>query len=851
MLPSVGCWPHKEFPIPRTVRIWSLRELENFFDLFGEEENKIPRNYLSRFTSMHHGKGAKGLATRAKAFWDWLQGKGWVDDFASISGLLTKQGIPDTENSTDPVARELEELFDLFGEEGNKIPRKYLSRFTSMHSGKCIKGLAPRARAFWGWLKGKGWVDDFASISGLLNRQGIPDTENSANPFVRELENFFDLFGKGERKIPRKYLSRFTSMHCGKGIPPVNQVLALWTWFNKDRVLVWQAARLFNMEGLPSLPILNSSLDWLKQVTSWDGDDTVPLKVMALYLSAPEKKRLTRAWLRSFIAHQKGGGKGASAVVAIARLLCRHGNGGVKAYQEMVDGDSSLDSYHVIRLLLEAASVDLARMAVTEILSEKGFRDASHYLDVCRNMKPAPGLEEWAQIQRYIKTLICAMTRQDNCSGEDEHPGTVHALNGAWEIQRLYIDALWTLPSTGRQHFLKVRSVQTLLRVVRSITALNQLARANQGDSFQQQCRACLNTATPVLSSQDLENLFSLHLSLRIPWYQQHPAPTGGFYHVSASGTGVLIKSAPEHGDDGQKLWQPFAAALVNGLNETTFSRGKKGTFNLVCGEDEWVFDRPHLVFDDQGVTITNWTEEQYRLFGDAIIELPGLGAGQARLVPQSATASTIDNPGLSLRLIERLLKPSSQLRPKIWAQLEHQRMSLPDSILGLLRKMLSRPDMPEDLRRYVQAASREAVDTQLSGAMPDLALLKDFSITGNLVDDLLQPPVLTGETLKLLSPLVDDLTAVQLAEIIAKLDVNLPWDIREHWFERQAKSHPVSQSNNDSSDFVEWLNADCDTVGTGREPDLDEFNNLSLIPDWGESETMDAFLDDLQEMDW
>ena len=75
---------------------------------------------------------------------------------------------------------------------------------------------------------------------------------------------------------------------------------------------------------------------------------------------------------------------------------------------------------------------------------------------------------------------------------------------------------------------------------------------------------------------------------------------------------------------------------------------------------------------------------------------------------------------------------------------------------------------------------------------MPDLALLKDFDITGNLVDDLLQPPVLTGETLKLLSPLVDDLTAVQLAEIIAKLDVNLPWDIRESWLERQAKSHPV-----------------------------------------------------------
>ena len=839
--------------------------LENFFDLFGEEGNKIPRKHLSCFTSMHCGKGVAGLAPQAQAFWGWLQGKGWEGDFASISGLLASQGIPDIGNSKDPVVRGLEDFFDLFGEEGNKIHRKHLSRFTSMHHGKGVKGLAPRTWAFWDWLQGKGWVDDFASISGLLTKQGIPDTRNSADLITRELESFFNLFGEEGNKIPRKHLSSFTSMHSGKGAPPANQVLALWTWLDKNSVLLWQAARLFNKEGFPSLPTLNSSLDGLKQVASWGGDDAVPLKVIALHLGAPEKKGLTCARVMSFMAHQKGGKskKGASALISLVKLLWRHGNDGVQVYQEMMDGDSSLDSYPVIKLLLKAASVDQVRMAVTEILPETNFRDASHYLAVCRNIKPAPGLREWTQIRRYLKTLTRAMTHQDNGAGEDEHPGTVHPFHATWKIQKLYIDALWTLPPTRRQRFLKVRSVQTLLRVVRSITALNQLSRANQDGSFQQQCRACLNTATPMLSAQDLENLFSLHLSLRIPWYQQHPAPAGGFCHVSASasGTGVLIRPVPEHGDDGQKLWQPFAAAVVNGLNETAVSRGKKGTFSLVCGEDQRFFDRPHLVFGDQGVTITNWTEKQYRLFGDAI-ELPGFEADnnsvpepcvtarQAELVSQSATASSIVHQELSFQLIEGLLKSSAQLSPQTWSQLEHQRTSLPDSILGLLRKMQSRPDMPEDLRLYVQAAGREVTDTLDPGAMPDLAPLKDFD-TGNLVDDLLQPPVLTGETLTLLSPLADDLTAVQLAEIIAKLDVNLPWDIREPWLERQAKSHPVSQLNNDSWDLVEWLDADCDTTGTGRERGLDELNNPSLIPDWGDSETMDTFWGDLQEMDW
>ena len=207
------------------------RELEDFFNLFGEKGSKIPRTHLSRFTSMHHGKEVKGLASQAQAFWGWLQSKGWEGDFASISGLLHLQGIPDTGNSTDPVARELENFFDLFGEQENKIPRTHLSRFTSMHHSKGVKGLAPQVQAFWDWLKGKGWEDDFASISGLLNQQGIPDTGNSADPVARELENFFDLFGEGENKIPRKHLSRFTSMQNGKGVKELApRAQAFWDW---------------------------------------------------------------------------------------------------------------------------------------------------------------------------------------------------------------------------------------------------------------------------------------------------------------------------------------------------------------------------------------------------------------------------------------------------------------------------------------------------------------------------------------------------------------------------------------------------------------------------------------------
>ena len=161
---------------------------------------------------MHGGKSVKGLAPQAKAFWGWLQGKGWVDDFASISGLLINKEFPIPGTVQIRFTRGLESFFDLFGEEGEQNSPETSVPFHFNAHGKGVKGLAPRAQAFWGWLQGKGWEADFASISGLLNQQGIPDTGNSADLVARELENFFDLFGEGKSKIPRKHLSRFTSM---------------------------------------------------------------------------------------------------------------------------------------------------------------------------------------------------------------------------------------------------------------------------------------------------------------------------------------------------------------------------------------------------------------------------------------------------------------------------------------------------------------------------------------------------------------------------------------------------------------------------------------------------------------
>ena len=112
-----------------------------------------PAEHLSRFTSMHQGKGTKGLATTTKAFWDWLKEKKWVDDFSSISGVLNKKGIPNPGNPDDPDIKGLKAFFALF-EGKNAIPASTCPALPRCTLARAARGWPRQAKGFWDWLQG-------------------------------------------------------------------------------------------------------------------------------------------------------------------------------------------------------------------------------------------------------------------------------------------------------------------------------------------------------------------------------------------------------------------------------------------------------------------------------------------------------------------------------------------------------------------------------------------------------------------------------------------------------------------------------------------------------------------------
>ena len=167
--------------------------------------------------------------------WDWLQDEGWVDDFSSISGVLSQKGIPNPGNSDGSDIKGLKAFFALF-EGDNAIPRQHLPRFTSMHFGKGSQGLAAAAKAFWDWLKDTKWVDNFSSISGVLSTKGIPNPRNPDDPDIKGLKAFFALF-EGITLFPGNIwpaLPRCTVVRAVKGWPSAAKLF--WDWLQADRV---------------------------------------------------------------------------------------------------------------------------------------------------------------------------------------------------------------------------------------------------------------------------------------------------------------------------------------------------------------------------------------------------------------------------------------------------------------------------------------------------------------------------------------------------------------------------------------------------------------------------------------
>ena len=145
-------------------------------DLFGEGKDRIPKEHLVRFTSINCGKKVPA-PKHVQDFWKWIQERGLVNVFPSISSLLCRQGLPDAGNPSDKVMQKLNGFINLFGEGKDSIPREHLIHFTSINSGKGVPDAA-KVKAFWQWIKKKELTKIFPSISNLLCKQRLPDAGN-------------------------------------------------------------------------------------------------------------------------------------------------------------------------------------------------------------------------------------------------------------------------------------------------------------------------------------------------------------------------------------------------------------------------------------------------------------------------------------------------------------------------------------------------------------------------------------------------------------------------------------------------------------------------------------------------
>ena len=378
----------------------TAREVNDFVGL--EVFKGEGRTLLPSISSMCHGRGIP-TAREVNDFvgLEVFKGEGRTL-LPSISSMCSGRGIPTAREVNDFVGLEV------FKGEG----RTLLPSISSMCSGRGIP-TAREVNDFVGLevFKGEGRTL-LPSISSMCSGRGIP-TAREVNDFVG-LEVF-----KGEG---RTLLPSISSMCHGRGIPTAGEVNDFVRWLPSDekKSLLKHSCRIYAGFGLPAEEKLTENENKLRQCLKHQGYSTdiggdrrddedellesSQMKALALFFSAPAKWNMTIAEFQQYLtAHKSPRNERVavcSALKSLLPILAIHGGPGIRFWIEMHHKEPGCKE-SLTKALSIPAPLALTKFALTQ-LPEPGRQE---YLELCKNLKPAPTQAQWNALKPLRQQL--------------------------------------------------------------------------------------------------------------------------------------------------------------------------------------------------------------------------------------------------------------------------------------------------------------------------------------------------------------------------------------------------------------------------------------------------------------
>ena len=826
LLPSISSMCHGR-GIP------TAREVNDFVGL--EVFKGEGRTLLPSISSMCHGRGIP----TAKEVNDFVglevfKGEGRTL-LPSISSMCNGRGIPTAKKVNDFVGLEV------FKGEG----RTLLPSISSMCHGRGMP-TAREVNDFVGLevFKGEGRTL-LPSISSMCNGRGIP-TAREVNDFVG-LEVF-----KGEG---RTLLPSISSMCNGRGIPTAREVNDFVRWLPSDekKSLLKHSCRIFVGFGAPSVEKLTEDENKLRQCLKQQGYSTdiggdrrddedellesSQMKALVLFFSAPAKWNMTIAEFQQYLTAHKSPRNERVAVRAALKsllpILAIHGGPGIRFWIEMHHKEPGCKE-SLTKALSIPAPLALTKFALTQ-LPEPGRQE---YLELCKNLKPAPTQAQWNALKPLRQQL-----------GQRFDFITLST--------RTMLEILWPQSEDNRSKY--ADKMDELFKTVPTISQWHRLHRVLGPQKMQQFMDACLDyqakpeTAPDVTIQQRLlEGMLLTNHSLP----EHIDIPDLCFSNRNRVSTddkrGVIVEG--DYVMSGQiRLWHFITAMLIE-LEQTEYQFKHQRLTVIPPDGAPVVLENPEFTLTDTGFVINNWTLEQLTAFFRATefteqwyeepqdkrdlcaIRLEATLAQMKVRTKEPEKAEPKKIPHLvAPSLIIRLINCNRPLKPAVWSSLEHYASSgqLTTRLCKALNPVIQNDNdgvVPEHIKNAVAAklVQIEATKTPVVTAAPQQRPLASTPTQGNQVSNRsIQGPLFTFDAamealdrfkvlgnaeLELLEPHRSQMTYIELSTAISKMSYAVDSETRKEWNEASEKRirDPLGLD-----EIVEW---DFDSLATESE---------------------------------
>ncbi|WP_257282331.1 hypothetical protein [Endozoicomonas sp. ISHI1] len=772
-------------------------------------------------SSMNNGKGMlKHEQVKRVLSWpEWRDkdGEFSVELFRAFSSINSGKGMLKHEKVKEILS------WPEWKDRDSKFNMELFRSFASMYDKRGI----PKHKEVKDMLSWPEWKDKddefsmelFRSFSSMNNRRGM--LKHGQVKAMLGWPEWKDKDGEFNMKLFRS----FSSMNSCKGIPKHEPVKKVMDWIScggaPNHQLLRIMTRLWKSEGLPAIQMLQHQETQLKQwllaesaedksdSESEEGDEydsdsedeeddefNRQIKTVALYLSTSKPD-----WSLNWVVLQQfqqfnAKTKTVLMMESLITLLFSYGGKGVERYLRTDQKDRDFLWRHSIKTL------------PLHVLNKAMVLSSSHehrerFIHFVKRLKSLPDRSRWEQCSALLQPL----------SGVLKHD----------YMKRLYWEILQPLTKDDQLRLLDASHAQAVFDLFPSLGALHKLSKEHSPQWLKRLFEACLGLKTHDITEEGIQTLFEALLKTHnlLPWENDIPdhflsgMRTNSNNNVEIPVSG-LITSA-------EQLALSYIAVLMQNLNEMFFT--VKGHWIEVepLGDDIQIYryPMPQLKIQDETIAISNWSEEQFRVF----LKITGVSEHyyltadqwQKHLSPddpvyiqrREARPDGNREPGakgavepapfkpLPIYVLANIIKTGMAIKSLVWKSLDHHKKRLPESLLGKLKERMETsgtecPDeVKESLSQYLENVRSREIEASEPVSEPEPQNVnppndkQEKQVFGSLWLKLNQTEVFGTEILTLLDEYKDEMELMHIVTVLKKAKINISDHILEGWIQR------------------------------------------------------------------